>query len=249
MPGTPKDMLLPRLSAEDAFPILLRGLGDPDSKARTDSALYIEQIHAAKPIINAKNVGQLQQYLNVKLDFFNSPLWDILTKTTDRSLLEAIPDSTYLLSINGNYPRQASDALANKYATREVKWKYGSPSTINLPNSILLEMLQSNDRDTQIVACCQLSNNYYSIAMNDLADSASCEPVDVNSSWITPDYKGKALMHDTGIANAMGISTWQVISRLDELFAKGKEGHFPNDAACGPVLWHMLTGERRGEQP
>lgn len=164
-----------KLTAKETLNILLQGLHVANMDANFNAAIALHQTQAKQPLFTAQNINLLFPLLNKQLTSNPnlSPLWQILEETPDHAMLDVVPDTIFLQGISGRYPNQAMPALCHKYETRKVRWIYGTSGTINLPNTLLLALMQSPSLDIQINACEQLTNNYAAVATNKYAIYAS----------------------------------------------------------------------------
>jgi len=230
-------------TAEEAWAILLRGMQVSDQQARIAAVSVVYDLQATHPLLTAQNVAQLLPLLdrpNSANAVEDTHLWEILSMTEDHQMLDAIPDAFLLHALSGKYPDPAFGVLTKKYATREVRWKHGTSGTINLPNPLLLALMQSPSMNAQVEACQQLACNYDAVATHDYAAEASSDPLKGNGADIELRYAGPPLRNNRVVEKTMGISTAEVIRTLDKDLK-----HFPQGYACGHELWMLLTGEKR----
>ncbi len=261
LPAFVKDLYLPlstvnsssaswmqrRLTGEEAFALLLCGLANADVKVQDNAAFTLGWIQGEKPLVTVANVDKILPLLDRPFNghYESSPLWRVLEDSTDPAVPAVVSDDFLVRALAGHYPSQALGVLELKYKTRKVRWVNGDAGIINLPNPLLLKLLQSPDRWTQINACQQLASNYDAVASHTLAAVASSDPMPGASANVEYHYAGPALRHNRAVEKEMGISTTDVLHALDAIYRKSPDHHFPEDAACGPYLWYLLTGEKR----
>ncbi len=230
------------LSTEEAFTLLLQGLQTSDQNAASRATFALGDIQKAHHIITAQNISRLLPFLqDTTLD--RSELWDIIRFDTDPAILGSVPDATLLAMLNHASEQQACDvlgALEHKYAMQPVRWKWGVSGFINMPNILLLALMQSPCGTAQSMACQQLEANYLSVATHSYLALPTCDPLHGSSISLACRYTGPPLRKNRTVEQAIGLSTEEVIHTLDNI----RRAHLPEASLCWYSLRLVLTGER-----
>jgi len=232
-----------RLTDEELLTILLHVMQMPDQNARDSAGGMLCDIQRMHPVLTAQNVQRLLPLLKQPFSLVN-PLWNMLEASPDSRMLDAIPDAVYEQGLSGKDHDQVVRALKHKYSTHAVRWKHGTAGIINLPNPVLLALMQQSPSiRAQADACLQLACNYDAVASHEYARTASCNPLRQGyGARVEYHYAGPPLRNNRAVEKEMGISTAEVIKALEKDFT-----HFPiqTDFDGHHHLWWMLTGEKR----